>query len=97
MFQNPDSSTRLDGSAALTMEEDTSAFMRASSLAAAMAPPTIVLLDGGAGPSVLTDIIDDSPLQNQIQKNKECKRKTRAKQKACRGIYTWASGVARQR
>jgi hypothetical protein len=30
---------------------------------------------GGACPKIFADIIDDSPLQNQIQRNKECKNK----------------------
>ncbi len=31
------------------------------------------LIDTGARPKMLSNIIDDSPLQNQIQRNKECK------------------------
>ena len=30
-------------------------------------------IDTGARPKMLSNIIDDSPLQNQIQRNKECK------------------------
>ncbi len=30
-------------------------------------------IDTGARPKTMSNIIDDSPLQNQIQRNKECK------------------------
>ena len=31
------------------------------------------VVENGARPKVFSNIIDDSPLQNQIQRNKECK------------------------
>jgi hypothetical protein len=51
------------------MEEDVESF--ADKMAQMGEVPSDPGENLGARPKVLTDVIDDSPLQNQIQKNKE--------------------------